>query len=628
MKRFTLLKTMLLLCALIVGSGSAWGVDKWVKTAPADLQTGDIVVIVDQATSKAMSNNNGTSSAPSAVAVTLNGDKSEISSEVASTIQWSLTTSGTGAGKTFKFGVSTNYLYVTKTNNGVKVGSGDRNTFTIVTGGDNNGYYLFNSAVINKETDNRNVGMRSSSSDWRCYTSINSDIKGNNNAFYKKTTASGPVDPSVAIDNPTIIVGGTATISGPDGLSISYSGYNDAIVSVSDAGVVTGLAVGSTTITATWAAVADTYKAGSKNIAVNVVNATIYEKVTNANQLVAGNEYILVATGNNKAMGVQNSSIRKSVNVTISEDKVSITDEEVAILTLGGSSSGWTFLASDNDKYLALTSASNAIHASTDASANGSKWTITNDFQLTNVGYDDRVLKYNSGDPRFACYTSGQQTAVLFVKAGSDVSTTVSIASACTDGEKYYGTYSNDKAFRVPEDLTVSAIGISDGKLVVTDYTAGDVVKANTGVMISSTKAGTHNLILTESDGTEISGNCLKASGNTGIDADGMSTAAPDCKYYRLTMHNPATDNKIGFWWGAPDGAAFDVVANKAYLAVPVAAARSGFNLFGDDDTTGIEELKNSKTEELKSYYNLNGQRIANPSKGLYIVNGKKVIIK
>ena len=196
----------------------------------------------------------------------------------------------------------------------------------------------------------------------------------------------------------------------------------------------------------------------------------------------------------------------------------------------------------------------------------------------------------------------------------------VTIASACTDGKgKYYGTYSNSSAFVVPEDVTVAEIGIDKGKLDVQEYSAGEIVPANTGVMISSTSAGAKTLTLA-AGGTSVLGtdNCLKASGDAGIDAAAMAEAAPNCKYYRLTMHNPATDNKIGFWWGAPDGAAFDVVANKAYLAVPVAAARSGFNLFGDDDTTGIEELKNSKTEELKSYYNLNGQRIANPSKGLY----------
>lgn len=188
MKKLNLLKSMLLLCALMAGSTSAWAVEKWVKTAPADLQTGDIVVVVDQSSGKAMTNNNGTSSVPSAVAVTLNGDKSEITSSVGSTIQWTLTTSGSGSGKTFQFANGTNFLYVTKSNTGLKVGSGERNTFTIVSGGDNSGYYLYNhNGLSGSSADERYVGCYNSS-EWRCYTSINSNIRGNNNAFYRKVT--------------------------------------------------------------------------------------------------------------------------------------------------------------------------------------------------------------------------------------------------------------------------------------------------------------------------------------------------------------------------------------------------------------------------------------------------------
>ena len=80
---------------------------------------------------------------------------------------------------------------------------------------------------------------------------------------------------------------------------------------------------------------------------------------------------------------------------------------------------------------------------------------------------------------------------------------------------------------------------------------------------------------------------------------------------------------KVGFYKTTAEE--FTVGANTAWLPADVTPSR---NFIGfDDETTGIEELKNSKTEELKSYYNLNGQRVANPTKGLYIVNGKKVII-
>ena len=56
-----------------------------------------------------------------------------------------------------------------------------------------------------------------------------------------------------------------------------------------------------------------------------------------------------------------------------------------------------------------------------------------------------------------------------------------------------------------------------------------------------------------------------------------------------------------------------------------VASARAMFNL--DDDVTAIEAVK-AKNVENGQYFNLAGQRVAQPTKGLYIVNGKKVIIK
>ena len=99
-----------------------------------------------------------------------------------------------------------------------------------------------------------------------------------------------------------------------------------------------------------------------------------------------------------------------------------------------------------------------------------------------------------------------------------------------------------------------------------------------------------------------------------------------DTKFYRLTMHNGTT---IGFWWGAEDGAAFDLAANKAYLAVPTATQAPSFFWFNENTPTGISQIENGEMRiENSEVYNLAGQRVANPTKGLYIVNGRKVVIK
>ena len=206
---------------------------------------------------------------------------------------------------------------------------------------------------------------------------------------------------------------------------------------------------------------------------------------------------------------------------------------------------------------------------------------------------------------------------------------TVTLASACNDGEGlYYGTYSNAAGFIVPEDLIVAEVGIDgENKLIVTEYTAGDIVPANTGVMVSSETAGAHNIVLSTGATYLTAGeNRLRATGNEGITAAAMNEADPDCVFYRLTMHNK-TD--LGFYWGAAKGVAFDVVANKAYLAVPKSAGAriQGFS-FEDGVITGIRNITPALSEGEGAIFDLQGRRVAKPVNGLYIVNGKKIVIK
>lgn len=68
-----------------------------------------------------------------------------------------------------------------------------------------------------------------------------------------------------------------------------------------------------------------------------------------------------------------------------------------------------------------------------------------------------------------------------------------------------------------------------------------------------------------------------------------------------------------------------DLPAGKAYLKITV-TSNAPVMSFGD--ATAIDEVR-SKMEDVRGdFYNLNGQRVAQPTKGLYIVNGKKVIMK
>jgi len=71
--------------------------------------------------------------------------------------------------------------------------------------------------------------------------------------------------------------------------------------------------------------------------------------------------------------------------------------------------------------------------------------------------------------------------------------------------------------------------------------------------------------------------------------------------------------------------------ANKAYLSVGSSEV-DVLPIFTEEEyqeyITGIEELPAAATDGKKVIYDLQGRRIAAPSKGLYIVNGKKIVIK
>ena len=121
------------------------------------------------------------------------------------------------------------------------------------------------------------------------------------------------------------------------------------------------------------------------------------------------------------------------------------------------------------------------------------------------------------------------------------------------------------------------------------------------------------------------SGSYTEASAGYGMMGNiGTTTTAPVGSYVV-----GASDSKIHKVTG--DGV--NVGQYKGWITLDgIAAASRASNFLGfDDETTGIEAVE-SNPETVKEggreYYNLNGQRVMNPNKGLYIVNGKKVIIK
>ena len=367
-----------------------------------------------------------------------------------------------------------------------------------------------------------------------------------------------------------------------------------------------------------------------------------YVKVTSPSDLVVGGTYILAATCDGKTHVATSYRISDQILNTVStgfvvdDNTISISTATPMVFTLGGASSGYT-LNYNSTKYLGYDTSVNLKESTT--VTNAECWTFSYNtlngiYILKNLSSANRVLTirpstsgintyyYIQANTESAVDNNNATPANLYRKVPA-----ITLASACTDGTKYYGTYSNESAFVVPEGLTVSEIKVVDGKLTMGNYETGAVVPANTGVMVCSATAGAHQVTLSGEAGTSVFGseNMLKASGNDGITAAAMASADAGCKYYRLTMHNNVT---LGFFWGAAEGAAFVLSANKAYLAVPTgdAARLAGFGMT-DGEATGIEAVAGEKGNS--ETYNVLGQRVtAEGAKGIVIRNGKKRIVK
>ena len=74
---------------------------------------------------------------------------------------------------------------------------------------------------------------------------------------------------------------------------------------------------------------------------------------------------------------------------------------------------------------------------------------------------------------------------------------------------------------------------------------------------------------------------------------------------------------------------AIAVPVGKAYLDFPTVIEARSIDIEGDG-TTGINMVNGEglKVNGSEVYYDLQGRRVLYPKKGLYIVNGKKVILK
>lgn len=190
-----------------------------------------------------------------------------------------------------------------------------------------------------------------------------------------------------------------------------------------------------------------------------------------------------------------------------------------------------------------------------------------------------------------------------------------------TIGRTGYATFSNSSALNfsaVNGMKAYIATAVSNNQVTLTQVTGA--VAANTGLVIigNNGSSGEFNIPKVTS-GTSYDNNLLVAGNGYPLV---LSTTYTD---YVLIED---TDGQAKFAEVWSPSALPSIAIGKAYLHVPAAngARIRNLSITISDGTTGINAVENEQGENV--IYNLRGQRVENPTKGLYIINGKKVLIK
>ena len=210
--------------------------------------------------------------------------------------------------------------------------------------------------------------------------------------------------------------------------------------------------------------------------------------------------------------------------------------------------------------------------------------------------------------------------------------------------DTYWATFSNptnDVTLSVPSEsgrtLNVYNATVSGGKMTLTQRYDNQVAKEE-GVLLKTDGAYVNAKANETNELTKVSSddNLLVA---TPAEAQTI-TADAGYKLYRLTYNKAATKEGLGFYL-SNDGISLKATPGKAYLKVseneakdPSSASLARSFVFGSgNETTGIEGITIMGTDvhrhgTIEGIFDLQGRKIVNPTKGIYIKNNKKVIIK
>ena len=137
-------------------------------------------------------------------------------------------------------------------------------------------------------------------------------------------------------------------------------------------------------------------------------NTTTFKLVTSTDDLEPGMRYIIACGSKSMAAGALNGTYLGNVQVNVSSDVITITDN-VAVFVLEETSNGWTFQNESTNEYLVSTDAKKVSYSST-----AGDWTLSNGTTGVVMVYGSYgTMLYNVSSPRFTTYTSSPTSSMI-----------------------------------------------------------------------------------------------------------------------------------------------------------------------------------------------------------------------
>lgn len=179
------------------------------------------------------------------------------------------------------------------------------------------------------------------------------------------------------------------------------------------------------------------------------------------------------------------------------------------------------------------------------------------------------------------------------------------------------GTFYANHAVEIPDGVKAYVATETPNDGTITMYELDGIIPAQTGALIKGT-AGTYAFYPTTTNET-VEGNLMR--GYAGIfEHEDVVKPTDGSTNYVLTVKN----EEAGFY---RKSAGFKVYNNKAYLNVPQTTSGSiRLRFINNNGTTDIMEVPTEALNADGAIYDLSGRRVGKAEKGVYIVNGKKVV--